>query len=85
LHAKNNAHDTLHFTESLRVQFVGHFNVFVFWPGDLEGEACGRELNEPQPEMTSVGIVIEGLHIANAAVIVLELTLNGKIRQAERR
>ena len=78
-------HGAFDFTETLRVEVKGDFDVLVVLPGDLEGEACGRELNEPQPEMTSVGIVIEGLHIANAAVIVLELTLNGKIRQAERR
>jgi len=40
LHAKNNMHDALHFTEPLRVQVVGHLDVFVVRPGDLEGEAC---------------------------------------------
>ena len=38
LHAKNNVHDALHFTEALRVQVIGHFNVFVGRPIDLKGE-----------------------------------------------
>jgi hypothetical protein len=79
LHAKNNVHDTLHFTELLRVQVVGDLDVFVVRPGDLEREACGCELNKPQAEVASVGIVIVGLDIADAAVIVLKLTLNDKI------
>jgi hypothetical protein len=29
LHAKNNVHDALHFTEALRVQVISHFNVLV--------------------------------------------------------
>ena len=79
MHAKNNVHDALHFTEPLRVQIVGHLDVFVVRPGDLEGEARGCELNKPQAEVASVGIVIVGLDVANAAVIVLKLTLNDKI------
>jgi hypothetical protein len=51
----------------------------VVRPGDLEREACGCELNKPQAEVASVGIVIVGLDIADAAVIVLKLTLNDKI------
>jgi len=39
----------------------------------------GCELNKPQAEVASVGIVIVGLDVANAAVIVLKLTLNDKI------
>jgi hypothetical protein len=56
LHAKNNVHDTLHFTELLRVQVVGDLDVFVVRPGDLECEACGCELNKPQAEVASVGM-----------------------------
>jgi hypothetical protein len=74
LHAKNDVHNVLHFTEPLRVQFVGHLDVFVVRPGDLEGEACGCELNEPQAEMAGVGVVIVGLDVADTAVIVLKLT-----------
>jgi len=48
-------------------------------PGDLEGEACRRKLNEPQAVVAGVGIVIEGLDVADAAIIILELTLNEKI------
>jgi hypothetical protein len=44
-HAKNDVHDALHFTEPLRVKVVGHLDVFVVRPGDLEGEACGSELD----------------------------------------
>jgi hypothetical protein len=51
----------------------------VVFPGDLEGEACGCELNEPQAVVAGVGIVIEGLDVADAAIIILELTLNEKI------
>ena len=79
LRAKNDVHDALHFTEPLSVQVVGHLDVFVVLPGDLEGEACGCELNEPQAEVASVGIVIVGLDVADAAVIVLKLTLNDKV------
>jgi len=79
LHAKNDVHNALHFTEPLRVQVVGHLDVFVVRPGDLEGEACGCELNEPQAEMAGVGVVIVGLDVADTAVIVLKLTLNDKI------
>jgi len=38
-------HDALHFTEPLRVKVVGHLEVFVVRPGDLEGEACRSELD----------------------------------------
>ena len=79
LHAKNDLNDALHVTEPLRVQVVGNLNVFVVCPGDLEGKACGRELNEPQAEVARVGIVIVALDVADAAIIVLKLTLNEKI------
>ena len=46
MHAKNDVHDALHFTEPLRVQVIGHLDVFVVRPGDLEGEARGCELGE---------------------------------------
>ena len=78
-HAKNDVHDAFDFTETLRVEVEGDFDVFVVLPGDLEGEACGCELNEPQAEVAGVGIVIEGLDVADAAIIILELTLNEKI------
>src|ERR1700730_54806 len=47
--------------------------------GDLEREACGCEFDQLQPEVASIGVVIVGLDVADAAVIVLELTLNDKI------
>src|SRR6266404_3929969 len=43
LHAKNDMHDALHFTEPFRVQFVSRLDVFVVGSGDLEGEARGCE------------------------------------------
>ena len=79
MHAENDVHDALHVTELLRVQVVGHFDVFVVRPGDLEGEARGCELNEPQAEVAGVSIVIVGLDVTDAAIIVLKLTLNNKI------
>ena len=79
MHAKNDAYDALHVTEPLRVQVVSHLDVSVVPPGDLEGEACGCELNEPQAEVAGVGIVIEGLDVADAALIIFELSLNEKI------
>jgi hypothetical protein len=60
LHTKDNPHDSLHLTELLRVQLVSHFDVFVVSPGDLEREVCGCELNEPEPEVTGVDIMIVG-------------------------
>ena len=78
-HAKNDVHDAFDFTEMLRVEVEGDFDVFVVLPGDLEGEARGCELNEPQAVVAGVGIVIEGLDVADAAIITLELTLNEKI------
>jgi hypothetical protein len=79
-HAKNNVHYAFDFTETLRVEvFEGYVDVFVVLPDDLESETCGCELNKPQAEVASVGIVIVGLDIADAAVIVLKLTLNDKI------
>ena len=78
-HAKNDVHDAFDFTETLRVEVEGDFDVFVVLPDDLEGEACGCELNEPQAVVAGVGIVIEGLDVADAAIIILELTLNEKI------
>ena len=78
-HAKNDVHDAFDFTETLRVEVEGDLDVFVVLPGDLEGEACGCELNEPQAVVAGVGIVIEGLDVADAAIIILELTLNEKI------
>ena len=78
-YAKNDVHDALHFTEPFRIQVVRHLDVFVLLPGDLEGEACGSDLDKPQPAMASVGIVIMGFDVADTAVIVLKLTLNKKI------
>ena len=79
LQAKNDVHNALHFNELLRVQVVGHLDVFVVRPGDLEGKACACELNKPQAEMAGVGVVIVDLDVADTAVIVLKLTLNDKI------
>jgi hypothetical protein len=45
LHAKNDVHDALHFTEPFRVQFVGRLDVFVVGSGDLKCEACGCEFD----------------------------------------
>jgi hypothetical protein len=79
-HAKNDVHYALDFTETLRVELVkGDFDVFVVPPYDLEGETYGCELNEPQAVMAGVGIVIVGLDVTDAAIIILELTLNEKI------
>lgn len=78
-HAKNDVHDAFDFTETLGVEVVGHLDILVVLPGDLEGEACGCELNEPQAEVAGVGIVIEGLDVADAAIIIFELSLNEKI------
>src|SRR5262249_41350996 len=78
-YAKNDVHYAFDFTETLRVEVEGDFDVFVVLPDDLEGEACGCELNEPQAVVAGVGIVIEGLDVADAAIIILELTLNEKI------
>ena len=72
-------HDALHVNKPLRIQVVGHLDVFVVRPHNLEGEACGCELNEPQTEVAGVGIVIVGLDVTDAAVIVLKLALNDKI------
>ena len=79
MHAKNDANDALHLIEPLRVQVVGHLDVLMVLPGDLEGEARGREPYEPQPEVARIGVVIVGLDVADASVIVLELPLNDKI------
>jgi hypothetical protein len=78
-YAKNDVHDAFDFTETLRVEVEGDFDVLVVLSGDLEGEACGCELNEPQAVVAGVGIVIEGLDVADTAIIILELTLNEKI------
>lgn len=85
LHTKNNVRDTLHFTEALCVLVVGHFDMFVLSPSDLDDETGGRELNEPQRKVTTVGIVIVRLQVADAAAIVLELPLNEKIGMGRRR
>jgi hypothetical protein len=69
----------------LRVQLVSHFDVFVVSPGHLEREVCGCELNEAEPEVTGVAIMIVGLDVANAVVIVLKLALNEKIGVGGRR
>jgi hypothetical protein len=79
LHAKNDVDDAPHLIEPLRVQVVGHLDVLMVLPGDLEGEARGREPYEPQPEVARIGVVIVGLDVADASVIVLELPLNDKI------
>jgi hypothetical protein len=79
LHTKNDVDDALHLIEPLRVQVVGHLDVLMVLPGDLEGEARGREPYEPQPEVARIGVVIVGLDVTDASVIVLELPLNDKI------
>src|ERR1700681_2592081 len=76
LHAKNDANDALHLIEPLRVQVVGHLDVLMVLPGDLEGEARGREPYEPQPEVARIGVVIVGLGVADASVTVLDLPVN---------
>jgi hypothetical protein len=43
LHAKNDVNDAPHLIEPLRVQVVGHLDVLMVLPGNLEGEARGRE------------------------------------------
>ena len=43
LHAKNDVNDAPHLLEPLRVQVAGHLDVLMALPGDLEGEARGRE------------------------------------------
>jgi hypothetical protein len=79
LHPKYNLYDALHLTKLLRVQVIGHLDVLVFRPRDLEEEACRCELNELQAEVAWVGIMIMGLDVADSAVIVLKLKLNDKI------
>jgi hypothetical protein len=74
LHAKNDVHDALHLTEPFRVQVVGHLDILVVRPGDLEGEARGCELNESQAEVACVGIVIvrkRRMNSAGASVMTL--------------
>jgi len=78
-HTKYHAHDPLHFTEPFCWQFIGNFNVFVGRPGNLKCKARGCKLNEPQPKVASVGIMIVGLEVANATVIILKLTLHSQI------
>jgi hypothetical protein len=41
LHAKNDVDDAPHLIEPLRVQLVGHLDVLMVLPGDLEGERVG--------------------------------------------
>ena len=43
LHAKNDVNDPPHLIEPLRVQVVGHLDVLMVLPSNLEGEAPGRE------------------------------------------
>jgi hypothetical protein len=79
LHAKNDVDDAPHLVELLRVQVIGHLDVFMVLPGDLKGESRGRKPYKPQPEVTRIGVLIVGLDVAEASVIVLELPLNNKI------
>jgi hypothetical protein len=79
LHAKNDVDDAPHLAELLRVQVVGHLDVLMVLPGDLEGKARGREPYEPQLEMARIGVMIVGLDVADTSVIVLELPLNDQI------
>jgi len=80
LHAKNDVHDALNVIEPLRVQVVGHLDVLMVHPGDLEGEACGREPYEPQPEVAGIGIVIVGSMLAHCRPFIVLKTaeLNDK-------
>jgi hypothetical protein len=43
LHARNDVNNAPHLIEPLRVQVVGHLDVLMVLPGDLEGEARGCE------------------------------------------
>src|ERR1700719_450648 len=79
LYAKNDVDDAPHLIEPLRVQVVGHLDALMVLPDDLECEARGREPYEPQPEVARIGVVIVGLDVADASVVVLELSLNNKI------
>ena len=60
-------------------QVVGHLDILMVLPGDLKGEARGREPYESQPEVARIGVVIVGLDVADAAVSGLELPLEDKI------
>jgi hypothetical protein len=58
---------------------VGHFDVFIVRPGNLEGEACAGELNKLQAKVAGVVIVIVGLDSADTAILILKLTLNDEV------
>jgi hypothetical protein len=47
--------------------------------GDLESEARAGELDQFQAEVARVGIVIVSLDVADATVIVFELSLNEEV------
>jgi hypothetical protein len=72
-------HNAPHLTEPLCTQFVGHLNIFVLLPDDLESETSGCELNESQAGVTGIGIMVVGFDVADTTIIVLELTLNDEI------
>ena len=58
---------------------MGHLNHSIFRPVDLEGELCGRELDEAEPEVTCVSVGVVCLDVADAAVVVLEQPLNEQV------
>lgn len=56
LHTEDDVHDALHLAEPRRIERVGHLDHSIPRPVDLEGEPCGSELDEAEPEVASEGV-----------------------------
>ena len=57
----------------------------TLWPVDLEGEAGGSELDEPKPVVPGKSVYVAGLKVAEAPIVILELTLQEEVRLGGRR
>jgi hypothetical protein len=80
-YAKNKMHNALNFTKPLRIQAVGRLDVFIVRPAISKARRAGANSMSCRRKSTA-GIVILGLDVADAAVVVLKLALNEKIRLA---
>ena len=79
LRSEDDAHDALHVAEPLGVKVVGDLDVFMRRSGDLESKPRAGELDQLQAEVACERIVIVGLDVADAAVILFELSLNEEV------
>lgn len=79
LHAKDDLNDTQYVPEPQGAELVDHLDVAILLSVNLESEPGWSELDEAQAEMTSVGLGIMRLDVADTTIVVFELALDERV------